>query len=411
MRPRTAKRIPADAEKLVGLSLALFASGSRIEDRFWENRLDALLARLLRGGNQATLDAALDHLQQRHAEAYGALADLAETQSESLTLEHDGQLWDVVLVAAPILAWTRFLIPSGPLKRDAADAIGNQFQAHLAAAGTRVTVVPYLYSIDQLPRAHADAFRLTQQLAQAALTGSAPRLALNDLPESAPILADPRFLLAAIAAPAGAALFHWQETDDDAPRGQRIERATCLEQWRTQATPTLAHVFAGCEFECLLPDAYHSACRDADERIRPHTIRTAVRYLEDTLQTTAAELRAVIGGFGDQHVDEYRIGFTRRGSNDVLYGVVWPLYGRENGDADGDAAEPLEGEQRPSDLPLEAIVAILRESGVTDVRRHADRFDPEYCEDCGVPLYADPLGEVVHAEMPEDAESGQQHFH
>ena len=29
----------------------------------------------------------------------------------------------------------------------------------------------------------------------------------------------------------------------------------------------------------------------------------------------------------------------------------------------------------------------------------------------GVPLYADPLGEIVHAEMPEDASPAQPHFH
>jgi len=410
MRPRTAKRMPPEAEKLVGLSLALYASGSRIEDRFWENRIDAVLAKLLRGGNQSTLDAALDHLQERHAEAYGALADLAETLSESVILQHEGQSWDAVLVAAPVLAWTRFLIPSGPLKRDAADAIKNQFCAHIAAANARVALMPYLYSIDQLPRAHADAYRLTLQMAQAAVNGAPPRVVAADMPESAPILADPRFLLAVIAVPAGAPVFHWQDTDDDAPRGQRIDRATCLEQWRQQVTPTLAHVFAGCEFECLLPDAYHCACRDADERIRPHTIRTAVRYLEDTLQVPASELRAVLGGFGEEHIDEYRIGFTRKGANDVLYGVVWPLYGREDGD-DEDDAPKLDADGAPASAPIEAIIALLKETGLTDIRRHADRFDPEYCEDCGVPLYADPSGEVVHAEMPEDTEAGQQHFH
>ena len=60
MRSRIAKRLPPDADKLVGLSLALFASGSRTEDRFWEAKLDALLARIVRNGNQTTLDAALD---------------------------------------------------------------------------------------------------------------------------------------------------------------------------------------------------------------------------------------------------------------------------------------------------------------------------------------------------------------
>jgi hypothetical protein len=54
---------------------------------------------------------------------------------------------------------------------------------------------------------------------------------------------------------------------------------------------------------------------------------------------------------------------------------------------------------------------LLKETGITDIRRHAGRFEPEYCDDCGVPLYADPLGEIVHAEMPEDAEPAQPHFH
>ncbi|MFW8265229.1 DUF2863 family protein, partial [Klebsiella pneumoniae] len=59
------------------------ASGSRIEDRFWEAQLDTLLTRVLRTGNQPAIDAALDHLQANHSEAYGALADLIESQSES----------------------------------------------------------------------------------------------------------------------------------------------------------------------------------------------------------------------------------------------------------------------------------------------------------------------------------------
>jgi len=235
--------------------------------------------------------------------------------------------------------------------------------------------------------------------------GQAPtRLNLADLPETSPILADPRFLLAMAIVPTGSALFRWQEETD----GVRVERGQCLEHWATQGGATFAAILPGCEFECLLPDAYYSACRDADEQVRPHSVRTAVRYLFDTLGTAPDELRAVVAGFGEQRIDEYRIGFTRRGSNEVIYGVVWPLYGRENGEpgAAEDMAE-LEG----ADGPVEAIAALLKRSGVTDVRRHSGRFEPEYCEDCGVPLYADPLGEIVHAEMPEDAEPAQPHFH
>jgi hypothetical protein len=404
MRSRTAKRLPPDADKLVGLSLSLFASGSRIEDRFWESRLDALLEKIVRNGNQTALDAALDHLQLSYPEAYGALADMTETQSESFAITIDGVPHEALLIAAPVLAWTRYAIPSGPLKTEVVEALRTQLQAHVLAQDAKVSVAPFLYSIDQLPRHHVETARVAQQLMQPLLGQPSGRLNLGDLPETAPILADPRFLLAVAIVPTGAALFRWQEES----AGARIERGQCLEQWATQGGSSFGAILPGCEFECLLPDAYYSACRDADEQVRPHSVRTAVRYLFDTVGTTPDELRAVIAGFGERRVDEYRIGFTRKGSNEVIYGVVWPLYGRETGEMgpEEEAAE-LEG----ADGPVEEIVALLKHSGVTEVRRHSGRFEPEYCDDCGVPLYADPLGEIVHAEMPEDAEPTQPHFH
>ncbi|MBI3229595.1 MAG: DUF2863 family protein, partial [Burkholderiales bacterium] len=39
------------------------------------------------------------------------------------------------------------------------------------------------------------------------------------------------------------------------------------------------------------------------------------------------------------------------------------------------------------------------------------RFPSEYCDDCGTPLFADPSGELVHPEMPEDTPAGGTHFH
>ena len=82
-----------------------------------------------------------------------------------------------------------------------------------------------------------------------------------------------------------------------------------------------------------------------------------------------------------------------RGEKDVIYGIVWPVYGREAGEID---SEEKGG-------PVEQICEELRNAGVEDIFRHAALFDPEYCEDCGTPLYADRTGEIVHAELPEDA--------
>ncbi|UDG82950.1 DUF2863 family protein [Candidatus Vallotia lariciata] len=405
MRSRIAKRLSPDADRLIGLSLALFSSGSRIEDRFWEAKLDALIEKLIRNRNQTTLDIALEHLQKEHADVYSTLADLAETHSESAYVERDGQSYNMLLIAAPVLTWTRYMIPSGPLKSDVADALHTQLQAHIFAVRARTALAPYLYSIDQLPRHHVETFQLAQKLGQAALFGGAIKLNLNDLQETPPILADPRFLISVVAAPAGEPLFRWQEEEN----GVRVKRGQCLEKWRAQGKENLPNVLPGCEFDCLLPDAYYSACRHADEQIRPHTIRSAVRYLEDTIIAKPDKLRAVVAGFGERRVDEYRIAFTRRGSNDVIYGVVWPLYGRENSEFDSDN-EVLFIED-PADGILNKIIGLLKDIGITDIRCHAARFAQEYCDDCGVPLYADPLGEIVHAEMPEDAKETQPHFH
>ncbi len=400
MRSSNAKRLPADAQKLIGLSLMLFASGSRVEDSFWEARIGLLVAKILRNGNQATLEAALDRLQQEQVDAYSALAELAETHSESLTVQHEDKNWDVLLMAVPILAWTRYAIPSGVLKAEATQALHKCLQDSVLANGTRLSVAPYLYSIDQLPRNYVETYRFNQQLAQAALTDSEVHLNTKSLPETSPILADPRFLLAAVAVPAGTALFRWQVEKS----GAYLDREVCLKEWTEQVSVELGRILPGCEWECLLPDAYYSACRAADESIRPHMLNAAVRYLEDALEINASDLRAVIGGFGETRVSEYRIGFTQRGDNDVLHGLIWPLYEREN-------ESSLDEEEIELDNPLEHIISLLKKRGVTDIRRHADRFEPEYCEDCNAPLYVDPLGEIVHAEMPEETEAVQPCFH
>ncbi|PIL42209.1 hypothetical protein CR105_25395 [Massilia eurypsychrophila] len=55
--------------------------------------------------------------------------------------------------------------------------------------------------------------------------------------------------------------------------------------------------------------------------------------------------------------------------------------------------------------------AHLNEAGITHIRKHSEHFVAEYCDDCGAPLFADPVGELVHAAMPEDRPTGGEHFH
>ena len=391
-RAKSPPRLTRDAERLIALANGLNASGSLTEDRFWEGEMSALAVKLLDNGNDAPIDGALDHLYQTNLGAYDTLIELVESESESVVAMQGDRAWQGLLIAAPIVAWSKYAIPSGTIARAEADALRVQLQAHVLSANSRVTLVPYLYSIDQLPRHFSELRRLAARLADGAITGELPRLDLTRLPETAHLLADTRFLIACAAAPRGEALFRWQE-DASGHAG----RAHSLEQWIAQARPTLAKVLPGCVFECLLPDAYYVNCRESDRRVRPFGIRAAVSFLENALSSKAADLQAVVAGFGEERVDEYRVAFSLQGDPEVAHGVVWPLYGREDENA------------RPG--PLEEVMAQLAECGVNEVKKLSGTFNPEYCEDCGAPLFANTEGEIVHAELPEEADTHTAHFH
>jgi uncharacterized protein YuzB (UPF0349 family) len=391
-RAKSPPRLTRDAERLIALANGLNASGSLTEDRFWEGEMSALAVKLLDNGNDAPIDGALDHLYQTNLGAYDTLIELVESESESVVTMQGDRAWQALLVAAPIVAWSKYAIPSGTIARPEAEALRVQLQAHVLAAGARVTLVPYLYSIDQLPRHFSELRRLTARLADGAITGEVPRLDLARLPETAHLLADTRFLVACAAVPRGTPLFRWQE-DASGHAG----RAGSLEQWIAQARPTLAKILPGCVFECLLPDAYYVNCRESDRRVRPFGIRAAASFLENALGVKAADLQAVVAGFGEERVDEYRVAFSLVGESEVAHGVVWPLYGREDEGA------------RPG--PLDEVMAQLAECGVTEVKKLAGTFTPEYCEDCGAPLFANGDGEIVHAELPEEADTHTAHFH
>jgi len=110
-RPKNSSRMSPEAERLVSDALSLAASGSRVEDIFWETKLMDRLLRLLHAQNQNAIESALDQTLKINPIAFDSLAENAETLAESLTLEQDGKSWDVVLMAIPIIARTRYSIP------------------------------------------------------------------------------------------------------------------------------------------------------------------------------------------------------------------------------------------------------------------------------------------------------------
>ncbi|MFA4912514.1 MAG: DUF2863 family protein, partial [Burkholderiaceae bacterium] len=89
-RARTATKLNRDAQRLVALAIGLDRSGSRVEDRYWEDQLGMLIPKLLKAGHDDALESALEHLSQAGIGAYEVLIEQAETLSESTVITIDG---------------------------------------------------------------------------------------------------------------------------------------------------------------------------------------------------------------------------------------------------------------------------------------------------------------------------------
>lgn len=385
---RRTKQTP-DTEELIRLASQLSLSGSRLEDAFWERRLAVAVDRLLDNGDEAALTAALDHLYGVGGRAYDELADMVEFRAE--TSHHPlagGAAQDVLLFAAPVLSWSRYAIPAGPIAAEVLANLRVQLAAHVFASDVRFGLADFFYSPDQLPQSYCETATLAEKLGKAAMHGRDLKLDPAAMPETMNFLSDTRYLIGVACAPAGAPLFRWQEED-----GSRSE---ALKQWRAQGGEALRPLLPACALEPLLPQSFHAAVREADRASRPYSLRSAVAYLQTVLNVAAGSLRAVVAPYYDRQLEEYRIGFTMGEAAEVVHGVVWPL---------------LENEDEAAELPGQ-IEGILRETGVREVLVLDHRFPLEYCDDCGAPLYPNPDGEPVHAELPEqEEEAAPRHLH
>lgn len=374
-----------DTETLTKLASRLSESGTRLEDRIWERRLVELLNDRLTRGFDSAIDAALEELSRTNSRAYDDLADLAESSAESASIEIDGQAHDALLIAAPLLAWSRYRLPAAALSAAIVDAVGTQVAAHLAARGARVAVADTLFSIDQLPESLGEVYDLASRMFAAAVERRTLKIDPKALREPIAMLADTRYLLAAIIVPAGAPLFHWQETgvDPDA-------KLTALEAFNAQATTILSPSMTGCRFRTLAPQPFHAALRQADRDLREFSLEAAVAYLKLAYDLDPVRLQATLALFEDKRetaAAEIRIGIGLASDDDaVIEGVVWPLLGDD--------------EERAQ----EEIDSALQRLAVTRIVAHAQHFPMEYCDDCGAPMFPNASGHAVHTEPPEDAE-------
>lgn len=412
LQKNPARKFSADSQRLATLAQSIARAYSRLEERAWGKRLDQALTKLLSGNQQQAIDSALDHLFHTDLDAYDMLLDAIEAVSSSHRFEHEGHPYDALLIAVPVLAWTRFAIASGPIALGTLQTITAHLYGHILAQETRAAIAPALYSIDQLPRTYCETYQLTLQMGEAALTGKAVS-ASPTLPETAAFLADTRYLLLVVTAKAGQPLLRWQE--EAAGLNVQASSSQALTQWQVQAGPTMQTLLPGCGIELLLPGAYYVACREADKAIRPISLRAAVNYLTTALPTEPGQLAVVIAGFGDEAngmcVDEFRVSFSVNGNSEVYYGVVWPLYDDESADEYLSVISARRMIPASPLSPTQQIIAVLREAGVTRIQQVDTVFPLEFCDDCGSPLFCDSVEEIVHAEMPEESSQNQGHLH
>jgi hypothetical protein len=374
----------ADADTLAKLARRMSESGTRIEDQLWERRLVELINDRLSRGFEEAIDAALDDLSPTNPRAYDDLADLAESCAESNAVEIDGKPHDGLLLALPILAWSRYKLPAHTLAPAIVDNIAVQIGAHLADRGARIAVSDMLYSIDQLPESFGEVRDTAEALFEAAAQDGRLKVDPKSLREPVAMLADSRYVLAAIVVPQGAPLYHWQQTgvDPDA-------KTAAMEAFCEQLSGILTPAMTGCRFRALAPNAFHAALRLGDRELRDFSLEAAVSFLKLTYDIAASSLQATIAAYEDkrdQPTAEMRIGISRIADDDVVIeGVVWPLLGDDE------------------EKSLEEIEAALKRLGIHKVVTHSHRFPLEYCDDCGAPVFPNPSGHSVHTEPPEDA--------
>lgn len=395
IRPQSDRpRISRTSSQLVRLAKAWSASGSRHERLFWEHQIQSSVAPLLAKSKDRELEQALDILAAEDLSSFEILLDLVYALTEHTQVTREDKTWDCLMITAPFLVWTKYRLPTDVSASEPVQKLLAGLKEIVLAPGVRVCAIPHIFSPYEMPHTLSGTWRWLRELSSGACIDQAnAQISRNIMPEGFNLLADSRHLVLVASVEQGQPIFKWQV-------GPKASRDTCLKEWVAFSEGVLGELFTGCQFRTLLPDSFRESITHADRELRSISITASVDWLQIALDRPAGELRATIMAFGESEPEEFRIGFSVKGQTEVFYGNVWPvLFDKDLSKDDSDAAE------------VEQITATLKQAGITDVRYIPGVAPPEYCNGCSAPLFANPHGEIVHAEMPEEASLGPQHFH
>ncbi len=377
-RARRPAAMPKASEHLCWLAAGLSQSGSRVEDHWWEGQLEALVDQLLEEGNERELNEAIEHLFRSDDAAYGELMDVVESES-ALLRESDGV---TLLVAAPILAWSRFSVPAKNIPKAALEHLRTSLANVIFAPGVQFAIADHIFSPDQLPEGYVATRRFLAEMGAAARAEKDYAVDGKRLAQTVPFLSDIRYLLIAAFVPHGAPVFRWQTPE--------TSRDQAFAEWRKRVHPVFERLLPGCGLEEEPVDAYFTATMKASRSARVFAIGAAVAFLATEYDIAPGALRAVVAFCASDEEEEFRIGFVHKATGRVIHGVPWALIGTDED----------EGSAR------EQIVKALKAFGIDDIEVLHRTLPLEYCEDCGAPLFPNSKGELEHAESPaEDEES------
>ncbi|MDA8328290.1 MAG: DUF2863 family protein [Betaproteobacteria bacterium] len=374
-------KLSREAARLVRLATAITESGSQIERDAWQQQAMTLITGLFQKKMNETLEQALDALWVDNPAACDVLALMIESHAETLTESKDH---NAVLLVVPILAWSRYTIPSGRIKPQRLGELRGHLRQQILASDVKLALCDVMYSPDQLPRGFIETRALLQQLATAAQTEDDLQVDVSTLAQAGEYVADVRYIFAAALVNKGAPIFRWQQTD--------ITANEVLQAWELHTRTWFSQLLPGCHVSPLLPNAFFSAWRKLEQEARPFSLRAAISYLCETLTISPAELRAVVAPCYDQALEEYRIGFSLLNKQNILHGVVWPL---------------VDNEQEDTDILTQIEQELV---GLGKVTVLSNSLPLEYCDDCGTPLFPNAEGELQHPELPE-GDAAVPHLH
>lgn len=380
-----------EANQLVRLAEGLATSKSRAEDVFWERELESAVTQHLENNDEDAINRALDRAHDAPDSTFDALADMVESLTESFVLPSEAGAQRVTLFCAPILVWGRTKVPTRTIPKQQLQDISVQLSAHVFSSKARIALADYLFAPDQLPHSYSASRELLQLLAEAIRERKHFSVPTESLDEAPDVVCDMRMIVGAFQVAEGEPFYAWQEMTTPVEEA----RQAALITWRTQGGNAIKPLLVGFPHELTLPRSFFAACREADLASRAYSIGASVSYLEAVTGTSPEKITATVGGCWGKGLEEYRIGFTLGDSEDVAHGCVWPLVSDEDDDT------PV----------VEEIESLLKAANIGTVIVLDEQLPLEFCDDCGAPHFPNREGEMLHAHLPDDADTGAMHLH